>query len=94
SPNGGELVQYLQQEAGRLGMTGQKNAASLSFAGASWHQMQGSVLLRGASYTETLLATIHNQRLFTIMLLAPQTTYTREEQLVFSAMRSSFQFIS
>lgn len=91
--NGGDLGQYLQQEASKLGMTGQTKGPPLSFAGASWQQIQGSVLERGASYTETVMVTVHNQHLFTILLLAPQSTYAQEDRLVFSGMRSSFQFV-
>ena len=94
SPGEGNLSQSLQQQAGQLGMTGQKTGAPLSFAGASWQHMQGNVILGGASYTGTLLVTVHHAHLFTIILLAPQTTYVQEEQLVFSGLRSSFQFIS
>ena len=92
--NGEDLGQYLQQEASQLGMTGQKKGPALSFAGASWQQMQGSVLERGASYTGTVVVTVHNQHLFTMLLLAPQITYAQEDQLVFSGIRSSFQFVA
>ena len=91
--NGGDPGQYLQQEASKLGMTGQTKGPPLSFAGASWQQIRGSVLERGASYTGTVIVTIHSQHLFTILLLAPQSTYAQEDQLVFSSMRSSFQFV-
>jgi hypothetical protein len=92
--NGGDLGRYVQQEASQQGMTGQKIGSPLSFAGASWQQIQGSVLEGGASYTETVIVTVHNQHLFTILLLAPQITYAQEDQLVFSSMRSSFQFVA
>ena len=92
--NVGDLDQYLRQQAGQLGLTGQKGGHLLSFAGVSWHQIQGSVLVRGASYTETIIATVHNQHLFTILLLAPQITYAQEDRLVFSGIRSSFQFVA
>ncbi|MFL5654384.1 MAG: hypothetical protein ACJ8CB_09425, partial [Ktedonobacteraceae bacterium] len=92
--NGEGLGQYLQQEASQLGMTGQKKGPALSFAGVSWQQMQGSVLERGASYTGTVVVTVHNQHLFTMLLLAPQITYAQEDQLVFSGIRSSFQFVA
>jgi len=84
---------YLQQKANQLGLTGLQSS-STSFGGASWQQIRGNVLVRGASYTETLLATIHKHTVFTMMLLAPQTTYVQEEQMVFSKMRASFQFLS
>lgn len=92
--NGRDVGKYLQQEATQLGITGVKPEPTLSFAGATWQQMQGSVQQRGANYTETLLATVHNNRLYTIMQLAPQATYADEETAVFSSTRSSFQFLS
>jgi hypothetical protein len=84
---------YLQQKANQLGMTGLQSS-STSFGGASWQQIRGNVLVKGASYTETLLATIHKNNVFTMMLLAPQTTYVQEDQMVFSKIRASFQFLS
>jgi hypothetical protein len=91
---GGQSInQYLSKTAGSLGMTGQKTAAGLSFAGASWQLVQGSVQQGGASYTATLLVTMHGGRYYAISQLAPSSTYTLEDQLVFSKMRSSFQFI-
>ena len=90
--NGADVGKYLQQEASQQSMTGLKPIATQSFAGTSWQQLQGSVLLNGASYTEILFATIHGQTIFTIMQLAPQSTYSQEEQYAFSSMRSSFRF--
>jgi hypothetical protein len=92
APNG-DLSQYLQQQANQLGMTAIKKGATRSFAGETWQQVQGNVLQSGASYTETLLATTRKSNLFTIKLLAPQTTYTEEEQVAFSKICSSFQFL-
>jgi hypothetical protein len=92
--NVGGLDQYMHQQANQLGITGQKNGPLLTFAGASWQQIQGSVSERGASYTETVMVTVHNQHIFTILLLAPQITYAQEDQLVFSSIRSSFQFVA
>lgn len=91
--NGGDVGKYLQQEASQQNMTGLKPVATQTFAGTSWQQVQGSVLLNGASYSETLFATVHGQHLYTILQLAPQSTYSQEEQYVFSAMRSSFKFL-
>lgn len=89
------VSQYLQQEASKSGMTNQQtNLPTLAFGGASWQQLKGNVLVNGASYTETMLAAAHGNGLVVIMQLAPQTTYSQEEQLVFSSMRSSFQFLS
>src|SRR5439155_979797 len=91
--SGLSMSQYINKEAGAHGMTGQKPGVSLSFAGASWQQLQGNMQQSGASYTADLLVTIHGSRYYTILQLAPTTTYTQEDQLVFSYMRSSIQFI-
>lgn len=90
---GGDTGAYLQQKANQLGLTGIKNS-STSFGGTSWQRIEGNVLLKGASYTETLLATIHKNGIYTIMSLAPQTTYEQEDQIVFSKMYVSFQFLA
>jgi hypothetical protein len=87
------INQYMSKTASSLGMTGQKTQAGLSFAGASWQQLQGSVQQSGANYTATLLVTMHGERYYAILQLAPSSTYPLEEQLVFSKMRSSFQFL-
>lgn len=92
--SGGTVNKYLQQEATQLTMTALKPGAAQTFAGTSWQQLQGNVLIKGATYTETLFASMHQQKVYTIMQLAPQTTYVQEEQDVFSAMRSSFQFVA
>ena len=86
------INQYLNKTVSSLGMTGQKTLAELSFAGATWQQIQGSVQQSGANYTATLLVTLHGEHYYTILQLAPSSTYPLEEQLVFSKMRSSFQF--
>ena len=93
TPPGGDLGQYLQQKANQLGLTGIKSGTTRSFAGAVWQQIQGNVQQSGASYTETLLATTHKNSIFTIMLLAPQATYAQEQQIAFSGIYASFQFI-
>jgi hypothetical protein len=89
---GGDPGAYLQQKANQLGLTGLKNS-STSIGGASWQRIQGNVLIRGASYTETLLATVHKNSIYTIILLAPQSIFEQEEQLVFAKMSSSFLFV-
>lgn len=93
STGGKSIDQYINTVVGSLGMTGQKAGASLSFAGASWQQEQGSVLQSGATYTAVLLVTMHGGRYYAILQLAPETTYTQEDQLVFSNMRSSLQLV-
>lgn len=87
------MNQVISKEAGSLGMTGQKTEVSLSFAGVSWQQVQGNVQQSGASYTATLLVTMHGGRFYTIVQFAPSSTYAHEDQLVFSTMRSSFRFL-
>ena len=86
------LNQYTAKMVSSLGMTGQRTLAEPSFAGPMWQQVQGSVQQSGASYTATLFATTHDGHYYTILQLAPSSTYPLEEQLVFSKMRSSFQF--
>ncbi|MEO6892327.1 MAG: hypothetical protein ABI456_21710 [Ktedonobacteraceae bacterium] len=85
--------QYMQKEATDLGMTGLKPGAAISFAGASWQQMQGTVQQKGATYSETLLVTVHSNHLFTIMQLAPQSVYADYDQVAFSGIRATFQFL-
>jgi len=94
APDNQSINQYMSKTASALGMTGQKTQSALSFAGASWQQVQGSVQQSGANYTVSLLVTMHGGRYYAILQLAPSSTYTLEEQLVFSKMRSSFQFLS
>ena len=86
------LSHYTMKMASMLGMTGQKTLAQLTFAGTAWQQIQGNVQLSGASYRATLLVTEHGGQYYSIVQLAPSTTYPLEEQLVFAHMRSSFQF--
>jgi len=86
------MNQYMTETVSSLGMTGQKTQTELSFAGTTWQQIQGSVQQSGANYTVVLLITMHSGHYYTIVQLAPSSTYPLEEQLVFSHMRSSFQF--
>ncbi len=90
--DGQSIDQFISKQVALLGMTGQKTGTSLSFAGVSWQQVQGSVLQSGASYTAALLVTTHGDRYYAIIQLAPSTTFAQEDQLVFSGIRSSFQF--
>ena len=89
----GDTGAYLQQKANQPGLTGTKNS-STSFGGTTWQRIQGNILLKGASYSETLLATMHKNSVYTIMLMAPQTTYEQEDQIVFSKIYASFQFLA
>lgn len=86
------MNQYIIKTVSSLVMTGQKKQAELSFAGTTWQQIQGSIQKSGANYTASLLITMHSGHYYTILQLAPSSTYPLEEQLVFSQMRSSFQF--
>jgi hypothetical protein len=91
---GGQSIDYyISKVEGSLGMTGQKTEPSLSFAGTSWHQAQGNVQQSGATYLATLLVTLHGGRYYSVVQLAPASTYIHEDQLVFSAIRSSIQFL-
>jgi hypothetical protein len=92
APTNGSIAQYVKKEAAQLGITGQTNPPSLTFAGASWQQVKGSLVQNGATYSAILLVTEHKNRFYTIMQLAPPAAYNGEEQLVFSHIRSSFQF--
>jgi hypothetical protein len=85
--------QYIQKEATNLGMTNLKPGAPVSFAGASWQQVQGTVQQKGATYSETLLVTAHGNHLFTIMQQAPQTVYADFDQIAFSGIRATFHFL-
>ena len=91
--NGTNAGQYLQKEAAQLGITALKTRSPASFAGTTWQQAQGTLLQNGANYTETLFVTLHNQRFYTFMQIAPQSTYNDEDRLIFSSMRSTFQFV-
>jgi hypothetical protein len=86
------INQHLAKTVSSLGITAQKTQPEISFAGATWQQIQGSVQESGANYTATLLVTMHGEHYYTFLQLAPFPTYPLEEQLVFSKMRSSFQF--
>ncbi len=91
--NGQDAGQYLLQEAKQLGMTAPKPGPPLSFAKASWQQVQGSIVQNGANYTLALLMTTHADRLYSVIQQAPQATYADEDQVIFSTMRSSFKFL-
>jgi hypothetical protein len=86
------IDQYRAKTVSSVGITAQRTQPEVSFAGATWQQIQGSVQESGANYTATLLVTLHAEHYYSILLLAPSPTYPLEEQLVFSKMRSSFQF--
>jgi hypothetical protein len=91
---GGDLSQALQQEATQLKMTNQqKGLPPVAFASTTWQQLKGSIFVSGANYTGVILMTSHNNMLFTMVQMAPQATFSQEDQLVFASMRSSFRFL-
>jgi hypothetical protein len=94
SPANGDPSLYLQQQASHLGLTGQKAGPDLTFAGTSWHQLQGTVQQNGATYTETVFVAAHNQHFLTLTFLFPQPNYAQEDHLIFSQIRSTIQFLS
>ena len=89
----GTVTQALQQQATKMGMSAMKAGATLTFAGASWQQMQGTMQQSGASYTDTLLATMHGSQFFMIVQQAPQNNYADWEKEFFVPMRSSLKFL-
>jgi hypothetical protein len=94
SPANGDPSLYLQQQVSHLGLTGQKAGPDLTFAGVSWHQLQGTVQQIGVTYTETVFVAAHNQHFLTLTFLFPQPNYAQEDHLIFSQIRSTIQFLS
>lgn len=86
------IDQYIKNAINQLGMTGQKNLQPLTFASHTWQQVRGTVLLSGATFTETLLVTTNGGRLYALLLMAPASTYENADRLFFAPMRASFQF--
>ncbi len=86
------IVQFLQQQASRLGVTNVMTGPSRSFAGTSWQQVQGKLSQGGVSYSITLLATLHGNRLYLLTQTSPQSTYNDEDVLIFSVMRAGLHF--
>lgn len=93
STNGQTIAQYSKKLIAQLGMTGQKNLSPLSFAGASWQVAQGAILQNGASYTGTILLTVHGSHLYALIQMAPASTYADAERLFFAPARASFRFL-
>lgn len=87
-----DVTRIVQQQASSLGMTGTKAGKPLAFAGATWQQWQGTVLQKGASYTCTILATVHGNHLYTLVQQATSDTYADAEQYFFAPLRQSLQF--
>ena len=61
------INQYMNKTMSSLGMTGQRTQPEVSFAGATWQKIQGSVQQSGANYTATLLVTVHREHYYTIL---------------------------
>ncbi len=89
--NGQSIDAYVKKEVAQIGLTAQKNLSPLAFAGTSWQQVQGIVLVSGATYTETLLVAAHGGHYYTIVQMAPADTYAGADHLFFSILRASFQ---
>jgi hypothetical protein len=90
--NNSSISVNLQKKSAQLGLSGVKSVAALSFAGASWQGVQGTVLQGGAKYTCTIFATTHAGHLVMLTQLAPQSIYNEEDSAVFSALRQSLRF--
>lgn len=91
--NGQSVDTFIKKEVAPLGLTAQKTLSPLTFGGTSWRQVQGTVLVSGATYTETLLVATHGGQFYALTLMAPASTYADADHLFFSILRSSFQFL-
>ncbi len=100
--NGSSVTTFVNKEVAQLGLTAQKNLSPVTFAGTSWQQVQGTVLVSGATDTETLLVALHGDHFYAIVLSAivqvaptpgPVVTYAEADHLFFSVFRASFQFL-
>lgn len=94
--SGQTLNQYLTAEIASLGITGQKAAAPVSFAGATWEQTRGSLIESGATYMAVLYVTQHDGRFYALVCLAPASpasVYAQMEQEDFGPLRKSFLFL-
>ena len=98
--NGSSVTTFVNKEVAQLGLTAQKNLSPITFAGTSWQQVQGKVLVSGATDTETLLVALHGDHFYAIVFYAivqvapaPVVTYADADHLFFSVFRASFQFL-
>ena len=100
--NGSSVPSFVNKEVAQLGLTAQKNLSPITFAGTSWQQVQGTVLVSGATNTETVLVAMHGDHFYTIVFSAivqvaptpgPVVTYADADHLFFSVFRASFQFL-
>jgi hypothetical protein len=93
TPSSGTVKQALQQQATKMGMSAIKTGATLPFAGTNWQQLQGTMKLSGANYTDMIVATVHGSQLFMIVQQGPQNNYADWEQEFFAPLRDSFKFL-
>ncbi len=91
--NGSSVPSFVNKEVTQLGLTAQKNLSPVAFAGTSWRQVQGTVLVSGATDTETVLVAMHGDHFYTIAQVAPAITYADADHLFFSILRASLQFL-
>ena len=91
--NGQSIAAYVKKEVAQLGLTAQKTLSPLTFAGVGWQQTQGTVLVSGATYTETLLVAARGDSFYAITQMAPAATYSDADHLFFAMLRASFQFL-
>jgi hypothetical protein len=91
--NGQSVDAYVKKEVAQPGLTAQKNLSPLTFAGTSWQQVQGTVLVSGATYTETLLVAARGDHFYTFTQMAPAATYADADHLFFAILRASFKFL-
>ena len=89
----GNIKQALQQQATKMGLSSIKATMALTFGGASWQQLRGTLQVSGANYTDMLLATSQGGKLFMIIQQAPQNNYADWDQEFFVPMRASFKFL-
>lgn len=88
----GQISDYLNQQSTQLGITGAKAASAVTFAGASWQVVQGSITQKGATYTVVLYATQHGSHFYLLEFLAPPSSFPGMEQSSFAHMRTSLKF--
>ena len=91
--NGSSVTTFINKEVAQLGLTAPKNLSPVTFAGTSWQQVQGTVLVSGATDMEVLLVAMHGDHFYAIVQAAPAVTYADADHLFFSILRASFQFL-
>ncbi len=91
--NSSNIPSFVNKEVTQPGLTAQKNLSPITFAGTSWQQVQGTLLISGATDTETVLVAMHGKQFYTIAQVAPAVTYADADRLFFSILRASFQFL-